>query len=71
MVGSDHSHFHTVRTARHPGHIRPGDDGAEEAAVGGDVQSQLAGSGWSSTGDGKRFEGSAGGETHLRPSSDR
>lgn len=67
MAGSDDSHLHAVRTARHPGHIRPGHDGAEEAAVGGDVQPQLAGGGRSSTGDGKRPEGPARGEAHLRP----
>lgn len=67
MAGSDYSHRHTLCSTGHPGHIRSGHDGAEEAAVGRNVQPQLPGGGWSSTGDGKRSEGSAGGETHLRP----
>lgn len=70
MAGSDYSHLHLVRATRHPGHIRSGHDGAKETTVGGNVQPQLPGGGWSSTGDGKCSEGSPGGETHLRPVAD-
>lgn len=67
MAGSDYSHLHPVRITSHPGHICSGHDSAEEAPVRGNVQPQLTGGRWSSTGDGKCSEGSPGGETHLRP----
>lgn len=67
MAGSDYSHRHPVCITSHPGHIRSGHDSAEETTVRRNVQPQLTGGGWSSTGDGKCSEGSPGGETHLRP----
>lgn len=42
-----------------------GVDGQEEASVGGGVQPQRSGGGWSSAGDGQHAEGSTRGKTHL------
>lgn len=42
-----------------------GADGQEEASVGGGVQPQCPGGGWSSAGDGQHAEGSTRGKTHL------
>lgn len=52
----------------HPGH-RPdlhGAHGQEEAPVGGRVQPQHSGGGWSSAGDGQHAQSAPGGKTHLK-----